>query len=298
MNVGVMGAGAIGCYYGALLAKAGHAVTLIARQSVVARVRSAGLLLETAQGEETVALAASEDPAALAPAEVVLFCVKSQDTESAGAALLPYLRGGASVLSFQNGVDNAQRLQRVLGREVVPAVLYVAVENISPGHVRHHGRGDLMLAPSARSVALAEMFSAAGAPASVSERIPEALWEKLITNCTYNALSAIAQASYGELVRVEGVPALMAEIIAESTAVARAADIGIADDLPARVMDIAVAMSGQRSSTAQDLARGRPTEMDHLNGYVARLGAELGIATPLNGALLALVKLLEARPRR
>jgi 2-dehydropantoate 2-reductase len=294
MNIGVMGAGAVGCYYGALLAKAGHAVTLIARDATVARIRAAGLRVDTARGTEVIQLAASADPAALAHAELVLFCVKSQDTERAGAALLPWLQRDASVLSFQNGADNAERLQRVLGREVLPAVLYVAVENIAPGHVRHHGRGDLLLAPSARSAALAGIFTAAGAPATVSEHVPEALWEKLIINCAYNALSAIGQTSYGAMVRVEGIPELMAGVVAECAAVAHAAGIGLPEGLLARVMSIAVSIPGQRSSTAQDLARGHATEAGHINGYVTRRGAELGVATPLNGALLALVRLLEA----
>ena len=200
---------------------------------------------------------------------------------------------------MQNGVDNAARLSIVLGRHAIPVVVYVAVETAGPGHVRHHGRGDLVIGPSASSASIASLMTAAGLPTEVSARVLDALWSKLIINCAYNALSAISQLPYGELVRVPYVLETMRNIFNECVAVARADGIAVPDDLWQSLMDISVNMAGQRSSTAQDLARGKRSEIDHLNGYVVRRGHELGLSAPANLALLCSVKLLEAcLPRR
>ena len=294
-KIAVMGAGAVGCYYGGMLARAGHEVTLIARAQHVAAVRKSGLRMQTTGFDASVPMQASEEAAGARGAKLVLFSVKSPDTERAGAALAPHLERDAVVLTLQNGVDNAERLSAVLGREVVPAVVYVAVEMAAPGHVRHHGRGELVIGPSAASARLAAAFGAAGVPVEVSPNVSGALWAKLIVNCAYNALSAITQLPYGRLVQGEGIPAVMRDVVDECLAVARAAGVAVPDDMHQAVPRIAQTMPGQFSSTAQDLARGKPTEIDHLNGLVVRKGEALGVPTPVNRLLLALVKLLEER---
>ncbi|AER54752.1 2-dehydropantoate 2-reductase [Pseudoxanthomonas spadix BD-a59] len=295
MHIAVMGAGAVGCYYGALLARAGHAVTLIGRPALVEAVHAHGLWLESAAFTGPVPLQASTDPAAARQAELVLFCVKSGDTETAGAQLRPHLAPDAQVLSLQNGVDNAARLEQVLGRSVIPAVVYVATEMAGPGQVRHRGRGDLVIGPSPRSAALAMQLGQAGIPTTVSDTVHEALWAKLVINCVYNALSAIGQQPYGALIQAEGARQVMADVFAECLAVAGAQGITLPETMCQDTVAISVSMAGQRSSTAQDLARGKPSEIDHLNGSIVRLGAACGIATPVNRSLWCVVKLLEAR---
>jgi 2-dehydropantoate 2-reductase len=290
-----MGAGAVGCYYGGMLARAGHAVTLIARARHVEAVRRSGLRMETKAFDEQVPMRASEEASGARGAKLVLFSVKSPDTERAGAALASYLERDAVVLSLQNGVDNAERLAATLGREVVPAVVYVAVEMAGPGHVRHHGRGELVIGRSAASARIAAAFGAAGVTVEVSDNAIGALWAKLIVNCAYNALSAITQLPYGRMVQGDGVPAVMRDVVDECLAVARAAGVEVRSDMRQAVPRIAATMPGQFSSTAQDLARGKPTEIDHLNGFVVRKGEALGVPTPANRVLLALVKLLEER---
>ena len=293
--IAVMGAGAVGCYYGGMLARAGHDVTLIARAQHVEAVQKSGLRMETKMFDEQVPMRASEEASGARGAKLVLFSVKSPDTERAGAALAPYLERDAVILTLQNGVDNAERLAAALGREVVPAVVYVAVEMAGPGHVRHHGRRELLIGPSAASARIAAAFGAAGVPVEVSDNVIGALWAKLIVNCAYNALSAITQLPYGRMAQGEGVPAVMGDVVDECLAVARAAGVDVPGDLLKAVPQIAETMPGQFSSTAQDLARGKPTEIDHLNGFVVRKGDALGVPTPSNRLLLALVKLLEER---
>jgi 2-dehydropantoate 2-reductase len=297
LQVAVMGAGAVGCYYGAVLAGAGHVVTLVGRPALVAAVAERGLILETAGARGTVPLRAVADPSGVAGADLVLVCVKSGDTEAAGRGMTPHLAPEAVVLSLQNGVDNGERLAAMIGRPVVPVAVYVATEMAGPGHVRHHGRGDLILGAGEASERIARVLSSSGIPATVSDQVRAALWAKLTINCAWNALSALGGKPYGRLYAAEGVGEVLADVTAECLAVARASGVSLPEDMPAQVEAIARTMTGQRSSTAQDLARGRRTEIDHLNGYVIRQGARLGIPTPANRVLHTLVKLVEPDAR-
>jgi 2-dehydropantoate 2-reductase len=306
-RVAVLGAGAVGCWYGGMLARAGVPVTLIGRPAHVEAMNRAGLRLESAAFDEHVPVQASADVAAIAGARVVLVCVKSTDTDAAGASLAPHLAGDMGVLSLQNGVDNAARLQAILGRPVAPAVVYVASEMGGPGHVRHRGRGELVIPADIGAVGasdgglasadLVALFARAGIPVQLSDNVIGALWGKLVINCGYNALSAITDTPYGRLVELPGVKRTLHEAMRECLAVAAALGITIPGDVVAAADRIATTMPHQVSSTCQDLRRGKPSEIDHLNGFVAAEGDRLGVATPVNLALQALVKAIEARGR-
>jgi len=292
-----MGAGAVGCFYGGMLARAGHAVTLIGRPAHVQAVQAQGLRMDTRMFDERVPMAASTEAGAVAGADVVLLCVKSSDTETAGEQMRPHLAPGALLLCLQNGVDNAERLRAVLpGHEVAAAVVYVATEMAGPGHLRHNGRGELVIEPAPRSEAAAQALTAAGVPTEISDNVRGALWAKLILNCAYNALSAVGRIVYGELVQRPGVTEVMRDVVAECLAVARADGANVPGDVEAAVRRIAETMPGQYSSTAQDLMRGKPSEIDFLNGYVVRRGDALGVPVPANRVLWSVVKLLE-QPR-
>jgi 2-dehydropantoate 2-reductase len=296
MKIAVMGAGAVGCYYGGMLARAGHDVVLIGRGQHVDAIDRRGLFMDTQAFREYVPVRASTEASAVGGAELVLCCVKSTDTRTAAEAMAPHLAPEALVLSLQNGVDNAEVLQALLPRKVAPAVVYVATEMAGPGHVRHHGRGELVVGPSALSEDRKDQFAAAGIPILVSDNVLGALWSKLILNCAYNALSAITQLPYGVLWQGEGVQAVMGDVVAECLAVAKAEGITVPESPWDAVVRIAETMPGQCSSTAQDLARRKPSEIDHLNGYVVRRGTAHGIPTPVNRTLHTLVRLMESRP--
>lgn len=295
MKVAVMGAGAVGCYYGGMLARAGHEVTLIGRPNHVEAITSDGLRMQTLRFDEHVRVAASTQASAVKGAALVLFCVKSTDTESAAAEIKPYLADDALVLVLQNGVDNASRVRKIVAQEVAAAVVYVAAGMEGPGHVRHHGRGDLVIEPSSASESVARTLIDAQIPTEISPNVTGALWAKLILNCAYNALSAITQLPYGRLAENAGVQASMRDIVGECLAVARAENVTIPGDVDASVRMIAETMPTQFSSTAQDVARSKPTEIDHLNGLIVRLGEAHGIATPANRVLHALVKAIETK---
>lgn len=295
LSVAIMGAGAVGCYFGGMLARAGNDVVLIGRPGHVQAIQDAGLRLQTLGFDERVAVRASTDVAQVRGASLVLFCVKSTDTESAAQSLRPHLGADVLVLSLQNGIDNADRLRELLPQAVRAAVVYVAAEMAGPGHVRHHGRGDLLVEEGQGGDGWADSFRAAGVPVVMSGDVRQALWVKLILNCAYNALSAIGQVSYGRLLAVDSVVDLMQAAVRECVAVAKADGVSVPADIATTVMALARSMPDQRSSTAQDLARGRRTEIDYLNGVVVRRGRLHGIPTPVNQALQAVVHLLEAK---
>jgi 2-dehydropantoate 2-reductase len=308
-SIAVVGAGAVGSFFGAMLARAGHRVTLIGRPAHVAAIQRDGLQLQRGGAVEAVRLQASTGLDAVRGADLVLFSVKSTDTDDVARQMAPYLEPDALVLSLQNGVDNAPAIARRVARPVVPAVVYVATAMPGPGSVSHHGRGDLVIGPldaaAAQDVrhmqrlqAVADLFAGAGVPVRISPDVMVELWTKLMVNCAYNAVSGLTQRPYGEMAALPEVAALMQAVVHEVVAVAQADGVALplqgSLDTMAR---IAGAMPAQLSSTAQDMARGKPTEIDHLNGFVVRRGAALGVATPVNRTLHALVKLAEsARP--
>ncbi len=294
MKIAIMGAGAVGCYYGGMLARAGHDVVLIGRPQHVDAIRRQGLFMDTRSFQENVTVRASTEVSDIAGAKIVLCCVKSTDTQHAARAMAPHLAADALVLSLQNGVDNAEQLQAELAQQVAPAVVYVATEMAGPGHVKHHGRGELVVGPMTLSDEQTQQFVAAGIPILVSDNVAGALWSKLILNCAYNALSAITQAPYGMLWQAEGVQSVMRDVVAECLAVASAEGIVIPEDAWGNIVRIAETMPAQLSSTAQDLARKKRSEIDHLNGYVVRKGADRGIATPVNRTLYTVVKVMES----
>lgn len=298
MKIAVVGAGAVGCYYGGLLAQSGHHVMLIGRPAHVNAICANGLVLERESGKEYIRLDASTDPDAVKGADLILVCVKSADTGDVAVQIAPHVSPSAQILSLQNSVGNAQILRDVVGCPVIAAAVYVGTEMAGPGHVRHHGQGSLMIGNGQESKTLGALFEAAGIPTKVSEDIEAVLWAKLTVNCAYNALSAITDQPYGKLTAQAEVRELITNIVAECEAVARACGVKVFDGQLQRVMAVGDSMAGQFSSTAQDLRRGRPTEIDYLNGHIVRQGAANEIPTPINQALLAMVKVMEAKVAR
>jgi 2-dehydropantoate 2-reductase len=287
-----------------MLARAGHRVTLIGRAAHVEAIRRNGLQLDMAGRVEAVRTDASTELDAVRGADLVLFCVKSTDTESVARQLAPHLGPQTVVLSLQNGVENAAAIARQVNQTVVPAVVYVATAMPAPGCVKHFGRGDLVIGPleaeqaeaqGAMLQALVDLFASAQVPVRVSPDVMAELWSKLMVNCAYNAISGLAQQPYGRFGAVDAVRELQRAVVHEVVALAQAEGVALPLAASLEAMErIALAMPAQHSSTAQDMARRKPSEIDHLNGFVARRGRELGIPTPANQALYALVKLVEA----
>jgi 2-dehydropantoate 2-reductase len=303
-NITVVGAGALGSYFGGMLVRAGMKVTLIGRRAHVDAINRDGLLFQTVDAEQRIPVPATTDISAVRDAGLILFCVKSLDTETAAAAMAPHLARQAVILSLQNGVDNPERIGLHAGNEVIPVLVYTGANIPAPGTVRHSGGNNIVigrLKPLRRGGeaerglldAIAAVFTSAGVTVRISNDIEADLWIKLLMNCAYNAISALGQSRYGHMVAIPEVNGIMREAANEVVAVAKAKNIRLPADIVETAMKLADAMPQTMSSTAQDIARGRLTEIAHLNGYVLQQGQALGVATPVNGTLNALIKLLE-----
>jgi 2-dehydropantoate 2-reductase len=307
-----------------MLARSGVPVTLIARAAHVEAIRANKLFIDAVTFQERVAVNASTEISAARDADVVLFCVKMTDTEEAARSLAQYLTPNAIVVSLQNGVDNVPRIRAASGIDALAAVVYIAAAMPEPGHVKHSGAGSLAVgeqvdrtladreladgnrpskssAPPAagagRAERIAALFTAANVPCRVSPDIEADMWSKFVMNCAGNAVTGITQISYTSLAHSAITPDIFRLVIGETVAVARAAGVKLpeVDYVSEGLKFLQGVGAGATSSTAQDLGRGKRTEIDSLNGYVARRGKELGIATPANLVLFALVKLLEEK---
>ena len=305
-HIAVVGAGAVGSFYGAMLALAGHRVTLIGRPAHAQAIKRDGLKLDLAKSPriETVQIEASSEFSSLQTADLVLFCVKSTDSASVALQIDPYLAPHALIMSLQNGVENAALIAQQIPHAVIPCVVYVASEITAPGCVKHHGRGDLVIGtmqpsrlidPQKTLQEIVELFGSAQVPVQISQNVMAELWSKLMINCAFNAISGLAQIQYGKLAALASVRSTQTALVKEVIAVAHADGIHLSEAIALQAVEqISVTMGSQKSSTAQDMARSKPSEIDHLNGFIVRRGQALGVATPVNQALFALVKLVES----
>lgn len=299
----VVGAGAVGCFFGGLLARVGEDVTLIARENHVAAIVKNGLYIESLQFKERVRINASTSTESLCEADLILLCVKSPDTDGVIKEIKPHLKPEAVILSMQNGVDNVDRIKSQVSNQVYPAVVYVATAMAGDGHVKHFGRGELVIgdmdgieaaASQAALQEIANTFTAAQIPCAISKQIKKDMWLKFLVNCCYNGISAIGQTSYGELIKKPEIQELIQSLTKEFLLVASFENVNISVEEANHVnQQIALTMSGQKSSTAQDLMRKRKTEIEFLNGFITRKAKEHGVYAPTHQAIFALVKMLE-----
>lgn len=305
-HIAVVGAGAVGSFYGAMLARAGHRVTLIGRPAHVQATTRDGLKLDlsTSSATEIIRIEASSDFSSLRTADLVLFCVKSTDSASVALQIAPYLAPHALIMSLQNGVENAALIAQHVHHAVIPTVVYVATEITAPGCVKHHGRGELVIGtmqisrlsdPQKTLQEIVLLFGSAQVPVQISPNVMAELWSKLMINCAFNAISGLAQIQYGKLAALASVRSTQTALVNEVIAVAHADGIHLSETAALQAVEqISVTMGSQKSSTAQDMDRSKPSEIDHLNGFIVRRGKALGVATPVNQALFALVKLVES----
>jgi len=300
----VLGAGAVGCYFGGMLARAGHEVTFIARPERVEALNALGLEMDCKAFHETIQVKASSHLSVLKDADLVLLSVKSLDTARTLAEVKSILPSKAVILSLQNGVANIDIASKIITNPVYAAVVYVAAGMITQSTIKHHGRGELLVGSLGATSPtddgnleeICKLFEGVGVPCSITSKIKRDMWLKFLVNCSFNAISGIGQISYGEMVKSPGIVKLIEEITKEFLAIAALEDVNISMSEALAVNDsIATTMVTQVSSTAQDLAKGKMTEIDFLNGYIVELGKRYGVPTPYNQSVFALVKMMESK---
>ena len=299
MRIAVVGAGGVGGGFGAALAHAGADVTFIARGAHLAAMRSDGLKVQGGRGEtHLVPTKATDDPAGVGPVDIVLFCVKLWDVESAGAHIKPMVGPDTAVIPLQNGVDAPERLLPILGpKAVMGGVAQISASIIKPGVINQVGTfmrmifGELDGSITPRGKALHALCLRAGFDATLSEQITTELWMKFVLLATNAGMTAATRQPIGILRDDPDLRPLFVAACEETIAVAKANGIKLPDDALTKVLDfIGHAPPAMKASMALDLERGNRLELPWLNGKVVALGRKLGVPTPTHDMLYAVLK--------
>ena len=298
MRIAIVGAGGVGGYFGAKLARAGESVVMLARGAHLDAIRRHGLRVRSAvDGEFTAKADAVESFADQAPVDMALFCVKSFDTREAAEALRPVLGRDTGVVSLQNGVDNEEILDDVLGASRAlggAAFVFSTIE--SPGVIAHTllGRivfGELDGRVSERATRLRDALAAAGVPVELSTEVRRVLWEKYLLISAQAGTTALTRAPIGVIRQIPETWRLYRRIVEELAAVARAAGVTLPADVVETIIKNASALAPTAfSSLHHDLVHGRRLELEALHGHAVRLGERLGVPTPTVFAVYAALK--------
>ena len=298
MRIVVMGAGGTGGYFGAKLARAGEDVTFVARGAHLAAIREHGLRVRsTVEGEWVVRSAAVERVDGLPAAELVLFCVKSFDTESAAEAIRPVVGPHTGVLSIQNGVDNEDKLARILGPgHVMGGVAQVFATIEAPGLIRHAllGRvifGEMDGEETGRARAFLAACGRAAIPAEVSPRMLRALWEKYVFLAAHAGMTALTRSPAGVIRQFPETRRMYRLLLEEMAALGRAAGAGLDEGIADACMQTLDALGPNAyTSLFHDLAQGRRLELEAIHGHAVRLGERYAIPTPMLFAVYAALR--------
>jgi len=299
MRIAVVGAGGVGAGFGAALAKAGGDVTFIARGAHLAAMKSNGLKVESPRGDVHLQpTQATDDPAAVGPVDIVLFCVKLWDVESAGKHIKPLVGPNTAVIPLQNGIDAPERLVPILGKQaVMGGVAQISASIVAPGVIRQVGTfmrmlfGELDGSRSQRGEAFLALCQKAGFDAMLSDQILSELWIKFILLATNASVMALARQPIGKL---RDDPDMRPQFVAaynEVIAVGKARGV----KLPANTLDMMLAFNAgapptMKPSMALDLERGNRIELPWLGGKVVELGRTLGVPTPTHALMYAALK--------
>jgi 2-dehydropantoate 2-reductase len=299
MRVTVMGSGGTGGYFGGLLARAGEDVTFVARGAHLEAIRTKGLTVRSRLvGDFTVPARATDDPGEGGPADLVLFCVKAYDTESAVRRLGAAVGRETVILPVQNGIDSAERIGRVIGSaHVIGGLAGVSSGVAAPGIIEHRAGPDMIQLgeldgrPSPRTERIADVLLRAGIKAQVRLDIRVALWEKFVLICGLSGLTALTRLPIGAILACAETRALYQQTMEETHAVGQAQGVALPDGVVERTVKyFEAADPAVRGSLYYDLAAGRRLEIDTLNGTVVRLGRKRGVPTPANFAVYAALK--------
>ncbi len=298
MKIAVMGAGGVGGYFGARLAQAGHEVGFVARGKHLEAIKAKGLSIKSPLGDATLKAKASDKPADLGSAEVVLFAVKLWDTESAAEAIRPLVEKGGVVIPFQNGVESIERIAQVLGKErVMGGAAYIAGRIAEPGVVVQTGQfarlrfGPVLSAQKKTAEAFLAACKEAKIDAELTDDIVRVLWEKFVLLVGISATTAITRSNVGTVRADPDLKWLLEACMRETWTLGREKGVKLADDFVAQTLKTVEGLPAEmRASMAADLEAGGKLEAPWLSGAVARMSREAGLEAPVNRAVFAALK--------
>ncbi|MFZ2062659.1 MAG: ketopantoate reductase family protein [Candidatus Binatus sp.] len=301
----VMGAGAVGAYFGARMQAAGEDVVLCARGENLRAIREHGLDITSIRGDLRIEVTATDTPCDLAPYDLILFCVKAYDTDAAAKAISGCLNPGGAILTLQNGVENEAKLAAIFGRgTVMGGNARVGVEMVAPGKIVHLSTGhidfgELDSRETDRAKSIAEVFRRAGILGQISADIMTARWDKLIWNGAFNTVTTLTRRRVGEILDDPEGLKLLRTLMQEIVNVARAEGAKISDDrIDGYIAHSQKNLRELKTSTQQDLERGRALEYEALSGAVVRAARRNGISVPAVETVYVLLRLLDGAPKR
>ena len=301
MKIGIIGAGGVGGFFGARLANVGQDVAFIQRGQHLQAMQDSGLKVESKLGNiELPEVFVTDDPAEVGVVDMVLVTVKSGHTDEAAELAKPMMGAETGVITLQNGVENEERLTKILGKEhVLGGVAYILSLIKSPGFIQQTGPmarlefGELDGTRSKRAVGFLEACKMASIDATLSTNIEENLWKKFVFLCPHNGMTSLTRSNIGSIREDPDCRSLFEEAVREVLLLAKAKGITVGLSGSDEVMKMYDSMPYEMTSSMHyDVVNGKPLELDWLNGAVVRLGSEVGLSTPVNGFIYAALKLL------
>lgn len=299
----MVGAGAVGGYFGAHLAKYHPSVSFLLRPKTLAAVMQRGLTVRSAAGSFTVRPHASSSINDLPAPDLIILGVKAYDLDEVMDHIEPVVTDKTVILTLQNGIDTEDRLLNRFQRDcVVGGVAYIYSKIAEPGVIEHYKRGsvsigELMGHESPRLVAIRDLFAMAGIPCHLSKDIRRTKWEKMCWNCVFNPITVLINDRVAQALDHPEMMGVIRQVVGEVAAVSAAMKVPLPPDMPERVVKATQEIRDIHTSMYDDWKAGRRTEIDTLNGFIVRKGRELGIPTPVNEALTAMIKTLTEKER-
>ncbi|MBI4491070.1 MAG: 2-dehydropantoate 2-reductase [Deltaproteobacteria bacterium] len=304
MRIAVMGAGAVGGYFGARLAVSGQEVAFLARGRHLEAMRRGGLQVRSAQGDLYVQSLFTSDPEEVGPVDIILFCVKSYDTEEAGKMLAPLVGEKTVILSLQNGVDNPDKIARLWGESrTLAGVVYLGARLLTPGTIEHSAAGRITLGELGGGVSegtktISQILSAAQIPCAVSPEIRKVMWGKLVWNAPFCAIACLTRATVKEIVESDSLRELAIGCMHEVREAAKCQGIDLDPSVIAETLSLSHNLGDFKPSMLQDLEAGKPLEHEAFNGLVVDLLRQARKEAPINQVFYSALKFLDRKIRR
>ena len=302
-HIMMVGAGSVGGYFGAHLAKHHPDVSFLLRPKTLAAVRQQGLRVRSASGTVTVHPRAASEATQLPSPDLIILAVKAYDLDEVLTQIEPVMTDRTVILTLQNGIDTEDRINALFKRDcVVGGVAFIYSKIAGPGLIDHYKKGnvaigELMGHESERVLWIRDLFTSAGIPCQLSKDIRRSKWEKMCWNCVFNPLTVLIDDKVARALEHPEMMHVIHQIVAEITAVSAAVKVPLPADMPDRVVKWTQEIRDIHTSMYDDWKAGKPTEIRNLNGYIVDQGRALGIPTPVNEALTAMIKTLTEKPR-
>jgi 2-dehydropantoate 2-reductase len=302
-NIMIIGAGSVGGFFGAHLAKHHPGVSFLLTPKTLSAVQQRGLTIRSASGSFTVRPKAASDPKDLPHPDLILLAVKAYDLDEVLDQLEPVLRDRSVLVTLQNGIDTEDRILARLKRDcVVGGVAFIYSKIAEPGVIDHYKKGavaigELMGHESDRLLQIRDLFSSARIPCQLSNDIRRSKWEKMCWNCVFNPVTVLIDDQVAKAVDHPDMIGVIRQIVGEVMAVSAAMKVPLSPDMPDKVIKWTQEIRDIHTSMYDDWKAGRQTEIDYLNGFIVRRGREFGIPTPVNEALTAMIKVITAGER-